>query len=42
MNYLILTILGLIGIAATGSTLSNVIETTQNYMKREKNVSREP
>lgn len=36
MNYLILTILGLIGIAATGSTIGNVIQTTQNYMKREK------
>jgi len=42
MNYLILTVLGLIGIAATGSTIGNVIQTTQNYMKREKSTDSNP
>ncbi|MCL4263507.1 MAG: flippase-like domain-containing protein [Anaerolineae bacterium] len=41
MNYLVLTILGLIGIAATGSTIGAVVRTTQNYMKREKGVGRD-
>lgn len=41
MNYVVLTILGLIGIAATGSTIGAVVRTTQNYMKREKNVTRD-
>jgi hypothetical protein len=41
MNYLILTILGIIGLAATGSTFSAVIQTTQGYLKREKTVSSE-
>jgi hypothetical protein len=41
MNYVVLTILGLIGIAATGSTIGAVVRTTQNYMKREKGVSRD-
>lgn len=41
MNYLMLTILGLIGIAATGSTIGAVVRATQNYMKREKGVSRD-
>ena len=35
-NYLVLTILGIIGLARTGSTFRSVIETTQNYLKREK------
>lgn len=39
MNYLMLTILGLIGIAATGSTIGAVVRTTQNYMKREKSLT---
>lgn len=42
MNYVVLTILGLIGIVATGSTIGAVVRTTQNYMKREKSVNREP
>ncbi|HRQ37066.1 MAG TPA: lysylphosphatidylglycerol synthase transmembrane domain-containing protein [Chloroflexota bacterium] len=39
VNYIVLTILGLIGIAATGSTIGAVVRTTQNYMKREKGVT---
>ncbi len=35
-NYLILTILGIIGLTKTGSTFRSVIETTQSYLKREK------
>lgn len=35
-NYLVLTILGIIGLARTGSTFRSVIDTTQNYLKREK------
>lgn len=35
-NYFVLTILGLIGLTKTGSTFRSVIETTQNYLKRNK------
>ncbi len=36
MNYLNLTLLGLIGLTATGSTFGHVLQTTQNYLKRQK------
>ncbi len=41
-NYVVLTVLGLIGLLATGSTIRSVIDTTQRYLKREKTVSRNP
>ena len=41
-NYFVLTILGFIGLAKTGSTFRSVMETTQNYMKRNKSKEKEP
>ena len=41
-NYFVLTILGFIGLAKTGSTFRSVLETTQNYMKRDKAKEKEP
>lgn len=41
MNYLSMTILGLISLASTGSTISNVIQATQRYTKRQNRVGDE-
>ena len=35
-NYVVLTILGVFSLSRTGSTFRSVLETTQNYLKREK------
>lgn len=39
MNYLILTILGLMSLAATGATFSHIVQTTRGYLKRQKSAT---